>query len=224
MFGLAIICNLTAAGLGGVLVPLAMNRLKVDPASAARLALTVRYGVLEALEQGARKTWELSAFTLKMLGRVVTGDASLKNISGPLTLADFAEPLPLFGDGGTGGLLWTLFWIGAVVLFVYWIVNRNSGKGRPGGPGFQGPGAGPASGGPGAGEGDGGRDRHPPAAPRNRTGHDVPQPGGRDRLDQHRLLEGLLGALPPGGQGQRAGDEVVALSLEDFTSDDVAGL
>ncbi|KQO03767.1 hypothetical protein ASF21_05895 [Arthrobacter sp. Leaf234] len=59
--------------------------------------------------------------------------------------------IPLFGDGGTGGLLWTLFWIGAVVLFVYWIVNRNSGKGRPGGPGFQGPGAGPASGGPGAG-------------------------------------------------------------------------
>jgi phage shock protein PspC (stress-responsive transcriptional regulator) len=59
--------------------------------------------------------------------------------------------IPLFGDGGTGGLLWTLFWIGAVVLFVYWIVNRNGGKGRPGGPGFQGPGAGPASGGPGAG-------------------------------------------------------------------------
>ncbi len=75
---------------GGHTVGVAGVRLKVDPASAARLALTVRYGVLEALEQGARKTWELSAFTLKMLGRVVTGDASLKNISGPLTLADFA--------------------------------------------------------------------------------------------------------------------------------------
>ncbi|MHA7279235.1 PspC domain-containing protein [Arthrobacter sp. MDT2-2] len=38
-------------------------------------------------------------------------------------------------DGGAGGLLWTLFWIGAVVLFVYWIVNR-SGRGgaRPGTP------------------------------------------------------------------------------------------
>ena len=54
--------------------------------------------------------------------------------------------LPLLGDGGGGGgLLWTLFWIGAVVLFVYWIVNRSSGRGRPGKPaggpdGFNGPG------------------------------------------------------------------------------------
>ena len=29
-------------------------------------------------------------FTLKMLGRIVTGDASLKNISGPITMADYA--------------------------------------------------------------------------------------------------------------------------------------
>lgn len=34
--------------------------------------------------------------------------------------------LPFLGDGGAGGLLWTLFWIGAVVLFVYWIVNRSA--------------------------------------------------------------------------------------------------
>ena len=40
--------------------------------------------------QGAAKTWELSVFTLKMLGRILTGNASLKNISGPLTMADFA--------------------------------------------------------------------------------------------------------------------------------------
>jgi regulator of sigma E protease len=65
-------------------------RLKVDPATASRLAVTVRYGVIEALGEGARRTWELSVFTLKMLGRVLTGEASLKNISGPLTMADFA--------------------------------------------------------------------------------------------------------------------------------------
>ena len=40
--------------------------------------------------QGAQKTWELSAFTVRMLGRIVTGDASLRNISGPLTMADLA--------------------------------------------------------------------------------------------------------------------------------------
>jgi regulator of sigma E protease len=65
-------------------------KLKVDPAAAERLAVTVRYDPVEAVVQGARKTWELSIFTLKMLGRIVTGEASLKNISGPLTMADFA--------------------------------------------------------------------------------------------------------------------------------------
>ena len=75
---------------GGRRVGLAGLRLKVDPESAQRLAITVRSGPLDALGQGARKTWELSTFTLRMLGRMVTGDASLKNLSGPITLADFA--------------------------------------------------------------------------------------------------------------------------------------
>jgi regulator of sigma E protease len=71
-------------------VGIAGLRLGVDPAAAERVSIVVRYGVGEALVQGARKTWDLSVFTLKMLGRIVTGDASLKNISGPLTMADFA--------------------------------------------------------------------------------------------------------------------------------------
>ena len=65
-------------------------RLAVDPAAVARIGTTVRYGAVEAVVQGARKTWELSVFTVKMLGRILTGDASLKNISGPLTMADYA--------------------------------------------------------------------------------------------------------------------------------------
>jgi len=79
-----------AAEQAGKIVGLAGLRLKIDPAAADRLAITVRYGPVEALAEGARKTWELSVFTLKMLGRIVTGQASLKNISGPLTMADFA--------------------------------------------------------------------------------------------------------------------------------------
>jgi len=75
---------------GGRRVGLAGVRLKVDPEAAARLGVTVRYGLADALAQGARKTLDLSVFTLKMLGRIVTGDASLKNISGPITLADYA--------------------------------------------------------------------------------------------------------------------------------------
>jgi regulator of sigma E protease len=65
-------------------------RLRVDPAIAQRLATTVRYGPVRALGEGVRKTWELSVFTVKMLGRILTGSASLKNISGPITLADYA--------------------------------------------------------------------------------------------------------------------------------------
>ena len=71
-------------------IGIAGMRLKVDPLAADRLAVTVRYGVVEALAQGVRKTWELSAFTVRMLGRIVIGEASLKNISGPITMADFA--------------------------------------------------------------------------------------------------------------------------------------
>jgi regulator of sigma E protease len=71
-------------------VGIAGMRLGVDPAAAERVSIVVRYGVGEALVQGVRKTWDLSVFTLKMLGRILTGDASLKNISGPLTMADFA--------------------------------------------------------------------------------------------------------------------------------------
>ena len=74
----------------GKTVGMAGLRLKIDPIAAERLAITVRYGPVEAVVEGARKTWELSIFTLRMLGRIVTGQASLKNISGPLTMADFA--------------------------------------------------------------------------------------------------------------------------------------
>src|SRR5690606_14761806 len=42
------------------------------------------------LAQGAQKTWEMSALTLRMMARMVIGEASLKNISGPLTIADYA--------------------------------------------------------------------------------------------------------------------------------------
>ncbi|MDB5881591.1 MAG: putative rane protein [Ramlibacter sp.] len=50
----------------------------------------VRYGAVEGLEKGAVRTWEVSLLTLRMMGRMVIGEASLKNLSGPLTIADYA--------------------------------------------------------------------------------------------------------------------------------------
>jgi len=54
------------------------------------MTTTVRYGPLEAVVQASAKTWEVSIFTLRMLGRMLVGRASLENISGPLTIAQFA--------------------------------------------------------------------------------------------------------------------------------------
>ena len=63
--------------------------------------VTVRYGPLDGLWQGAVRTWEVSALTLKMMGKMIIGEASLKNLSGPLTIADYA--------GKSASLGWTSY-------------------------------------------------------------------------------------------------------------------
>ena len=50
----------------------------------------VQLGPLEGLWRGVERTWDMSALTLRMMGRMVVGDASIRNLSGPLTIADFA--------------------------------------------------------------------------------------------------------------------------------------
>ncbi|MCZ2441467.1 MAG: RIP metalloprotease RseP [Burkholderiales bacterium] len=57
---------------------------------AAPEMVSVRQGPLDALVLGARRTWEVSALTLRMFGRMLVGQASLRNLSGPLTIADYA--------------------------------------------------------------------------------------------------------------------------------------
>ena len=63
---------------------------QVDENMMAELMTEVRYGPIDALWQGAKKTWTMSVFTLEMMGRMVMGQLSMKNLSGPLTIADFA--------------------------------------------------------------------------------------------------------------------------------------
>lgn len=48
------------------------------------------YSLLESLSAAADKTWTSTLFTIRMLGRMVTGDVSIKNISGPINIAQFA--------------------------------------------------------------------------------------------------------------------------------------
>ena len=57
---------------------------------AAPEMMTVRHGPLDGLLNGVVRTWEVSWLTLKMMGRMLIGEASVKNLSGPLTIADYA--------------------------------------------------------------------------------------------------------------------------------------
>lgn len=47
-----------------------------------------KYGLVSAFGQAAAKTWDMSIFTLQVVGRIVTGDVSLKAISGPISIAE----------------------------------------------------------------------------------------------------------------------------------------
>jgi regulator of sigma E protease len=51
---------------------------------------THRSGPLAALGVGVQKTWEMSSLTVQMLWRMVTGEVSAKNISGVVSIAEFA--------------------------------------------------------------------------------------------------------------------------------------
>jgi regulator of sigma E protease len=49
-----------------------------------------RAGPIDAAFGGVAKTWEMSSLTVQMLWRIVTGQVSAKNISGPISIAEFA--------------------------------------------------------------------------------------------------------------------------------------
>jgi regulator of sigma E protease len=63
---------------------------KPDPEAATALMTVVSYGPLESVGKALYKTWDTSTFSLKMLGKMIVGDVSLKNLSGPITIADYA--------------------------------------------------------------------------------------------------------------------------------------
>ena len=57
-----------------------------------------KFGPIESISQATQKTWSSTLFTVRMLGRMVTGDVSIKNISGPINIAQFA------GDSAQRGM------------------------------------------------------------------------------------------------------------------------
>lgn len=64
---------------------------KIGVALDARYPMTfVRYGVLESVSLATTRTFDTAWFSVKMLAKMVTGQVSWKNISGPVTIADYA--------------------------------------------------------------------------------------------------------------------------------------
>lgn len=57
---------------------------------AAPAAVMVRYGLVDGLVRAVTRTWEVSVLSLQMIGKILVGQASLKNLSGPITIADYA--------------------------------------------------------------------------------------------------------------------------------------
>ena len=52
--------------------------------------ITVQYGVWDGLTRALSHTWDVSRLSVEMLGKMVIGQASIKNLSGPITIADYA--------------------------------------------------------------------------------------------------------------------------------------
>ncbi len=65
------------------------GRIHAQVGSPPRL-VTVRHGFVDGMVLGAQRTWQVSVLTLRMMGNMLIGEASIRNLSGPLTIADVA--------------------------------------------------------------------------------------------------------------------------------------
>jgi regulator of sigma E protease len=63
---------------------------QIDEAEFKKLMVEISYTPGAAVIRAISKTWETSVFTLQMLGKMVAGQVSWKNVSGPITIADYA--------------------------------------------------------------------------------------------------------------------------------------
>ncbi len=63
---------------------------RMPAAQADAMTVRVQHGPLASLGKAVAKTWDISAFSLRMLGRMLVGEISWKHLSGPVTIADFA--------------------------------------------------------------------------------------------------------------------------------------
>jgi regulator of sigma E protease len=63
---------------------------RIAAAESERILIQVSHGPIDSVVKAVVKTWDISVFSLKMLGKMVVGDVSWKHLSGPVTIADYA--------------------------------------------------------------------------------------------------------------------------------------
>ncbi|AZQ09840.1 sigma E protease regulator RseP [Shewanella khirikhana] len=61
------------------------------------MRIQLQYGVIDSLAVAADKTWQLVVVSVKMIGKLFTGDVSVKNLSGPISIAQGAGNSANFG-------------------------------------------------------------------------------------------------------------------------------
>lgn len=66
-----------------------IGRIGAEVGDRAEL-IKVHYGPIESIGLAVKRTWDTVKFSLRMLWQMLTGAASLKNLSGPVTIADYA--------------------------------------------------------------------------------------------------------------------------------------
>lgn len=59
--------------------------------------MVAHYGPIDALTMGAQKTWDMSVMTLESIGKMIQGLLSVKNLSGPITIAKVANQSVMAG-------------------------------------------------------------------------------------------------------------------------------
>jgi regulator of sigma E protease len=57
----------------------------------------IRYGPMAAVGHSLQKTWDFSLLMLRMMGKMVMGEVSVKNLSGPISIADSAGKSASYG-------------------------------------------------------------------------------------------------------------------------------
>jgi len=66
------------------------NRIEVPESVRREMSVIERYGPVDGMVEALDKTWRMTWLTLRVLGKLVTGEASVRNLSGPITIAHYA--------------------------------------------------------------------------------------------------------------------------------------